>query len=66
MRLVDPRMRRIDDHEHFGREIGALAIEQNTRNLDSIDLVRMFLAEEVQSGKTMLPIDDQILPARLA
>src|ERR1041384_5749940 len=65
MRLVDPRMSGIDDYEHFGREIGALAIKQNTRNLDSIDLIRMFLAEKMQSSKAMLPIDDEILPVRL-
>jgi hypothetical protein len=58
-------MGRVDDHEHFGSEIGALP-SNNNKEPRSERFDRVFLAEEVQCGKAMLPVDDQIFAVRLA
>src|SRR5919106_1912982 len=65
MGLVDPRVSRVDNHEHLGREIGALAVEQNARNLHLIDLVGVLLAKKMERGQPVLAIDDEKLSFRL-
>src|SRR5512145_1572201 len=66
MGLVDSGVRRVDDHEHLGGEIGALAIEQHTGNFDPVDLLGVLLPEKVERRQAMLAIDNQITPLRLA
>ena len=66
MGFVDPGVGRIDDHEHLGGEIRALAVEQHTGNFDPIDLLGMFLAEEMKRRKTMLTIDNKIIALGLS
>ena len=61
--LVDPRVRGIDDHEHLGRELRRLAVEDHARNFDAP--VGVGLAQvEVQPGEPMLAVDDQERRAR--
>src|SRR5687767_2344763 len=59
-------MGRIDDHEHLGGEVGALAVEQHARNLYPIDLLGMSLAKEMQRRKAMLTVDNKIPAVGLA
>src|SRR5262245_11288028 len=65
MRLVDLSVSRVDDDEHFGGEICTLAIEEDTRYLHLIDLIRMPLLKEVESGQAMLAVNDQKLASGL-
>src|SRR5262245_50014266 len=65
MRLVDLSVRRVDDHEHFRGEIGTLAIEEDTRYFHLIDLIRMPLLKEVESGQAMLAVNNQKLASGL-
>src|SRR5688572_1987658 len=66
MGLIDSRMRRVNDHKHLGRKVRALPIKNDAGDLDLIDQVGMLLAEEVQSGQTMLTIDDEEFTLRFA
>jgi len=63
MALVDTRVRGIDDHEHLGRKVGRLAVEDHARHLDAA--VGVWLAQiEVQAREPMLAVDDQERRAR--
>src|SRR5262249_14237490 len=48
--FVDLGVRGVDDDEHLRGEICALAIEEDTRYLHLVDLIRMSLLKEVKSG----------------
>ena len=65
MALVDARRRRVDDHEHLGREVFALAVEDDARDVHRLRFFGPFLLVEVERGETVLPVDDQIFSARL-
>ena len=66
MALVDARRRRVDDHEHLGREVLALAVEDHARDVQPARVVGALLAEEVQRREAVLAVDDQVLAARLS
>ena len=63
--LVDARRRRVDDDEHLGREVLALAVEDDARHVHGLRLGGALLHVEVERGETVLSVDDQVLPAGL-
>src|SRR3990172_6451027 len=64
MGFVDPGVRRVDDNEHLGGEIGALAVEEHAGNLDPVRLVGMLLAKEMKRREPVLSVDDQVMAVR--
>ena len=63
--LVDARRRRVDDDEHLGGEVLALAVEDDARHVDALRLRRALLHVEVERGEAVLPVDDEVLALRL-
>jgi hypothetical protein len=63
VRLVDARVRRVDDDEHLGGEVTGLAVEDHHRHLDALVGV-LFLQVEVQAREAVLAVDDQEVAAR--
>jgi hypothetical protein len=63
VRLVDARVRAVDDDEHLGREVAGLAVEDHDRHLDAAIGV-LLLQVEVQAGEAVLAVDDQEVAAR--
>src|SRR5436190_14380899 len=66
VRLVDARVGRVDDDEHLGREVGALAVEDHAGDFDLVGLLGMPLLEEVEARDAVLAVDHEEQPARLA
>src|SRR5882724_1581529 len=63
--LVDARRRGADDDEHLGGEVFAARIEDDAGHVDRRGIVRPLLHVEVQRSQAVLPVDDQVLRARL-
>src|SRR5581483_1890521 len=63
--LVDARRGRVDDDEHLGREVFALAVEDDARDVDRTRLLGVGPAIEVQGGEAVLAVDDEVLAARV-
>jgi hypothetical protein len=66
VRFVDPGVSRVDDDEHLGGEIGALAVEDYARHLHLFCQLRMFLAKEMERRQPVLAVDDKELALGLA
>jgi hypothetical protein len=65
MALVDARRRRVDDDEHLGGEVFALAVEDHAWDMDGARVVGAMLLEELERREAVLPVDDEVLAARL-
>src|SRR5262245_10078857 len=63
--LVDARGRRVDDHEHLGGEVLALAVEHHAGDVQGLGLVRAVLLEEVERREPVLAVDHEEALARL-
>ena len=65
MALVDPGRRRVDDHEHLGREVLAAPVEDDARDVDQARILGAIAPVEMKRGQPVLAVDDQVLAVGL-
>ncbi len=63
--LVDARRRRVDDDEHLGGEVLALAVEDDAGHVHRLGLGGALLHVEVERREAVLAVDDEVLATRL-
>jgi hypothetical protein len=63
--LVDARGGGVDDHEHLGGEVLALAVEDDAGDVHGARVVGAVVAIEVERRQPVLSVDDQVLAVGL-
>src|SRR6185295_12711495 len=59
--LVDASGRGVDDDEHLGGKVFAIAVEDDARNVQRLGVVWAVAPVEIQRRQPVLSVDDEVL-----